>query len=60
MKKLLIYSKNQYDERILLRSIRITNSFIGIGSKGQVNIGEFKKLASDLEPTMTSFELLDI
>lgn len=33
-----------------LRVINVTDSFVGIGEKGQINKAEFQKLADTLEP----------
>lgn len=60
MKKLLIYSRNSKGVNVLLRSVRITADFIGIGKNGQINNEEFKKLSLDLEPTATSHQLLNL
>jgi len=34
-----------------LRVINVHESFVGIGSKGEINKAEFRKLADALEPT---------
>lgn len=61
MKKLLIYRKNlNTGKNELLRSISLFYTFIGIGKWGQINRAEFKSLAEDLEPTLTSFSVIDI
>lgn len=61
MKKLLIYRKNTDTNRNeLLRSVNVFYTFIGIGRWGQINQAEFKSLAEDLEPTSTSFSVIDI
>jgi len=58
MKKLLIYSRNSEGVNVLLRVVRVTIDFIGIGKNGQINNEEFKKLSLDLEPTATSHQII--
>jgi hypothetical protein len=65
IKQLLIYRKSdkigadgKYPN-ILLRTVGIHPTFVGIG-KTSINPGEFKKLAEDLEPTSTSFDVIDL
>ena len=58
MKKLLIYSRNSEGVNVLLRVVRVTTDFIGIGKNGQINNEEFKKLSLDLEPTATSHQII--
>ena len=58
MKKLIIYRSAENNLNQVLRTIRVTADFIGIGKKGQINNEEFKKLALDLEPTATSHEVI--
>jgi hypothetical protein len=58
MKKLIIYRRDENNLNQVLRTIRVTADFIGIGKKGQINNEEFKKLALDLEPTATSHEVI--
>jgi len=60
MKKLLIYSRNSEGVNVLLRSVRVTIDFIGIGKNGQLNNEEFKKLSLDLEPTATSHMIVNL
>lgn len=60
MKKLLIYSRNQNRKNILLRAVRISDSFVGIGKNGQIIDSEFKKLSLDLEPSATSHEVINL
>lgn len=60
MKKLLIFSRDFNGKNILLRAVRVTADFIGIGTKGQINNEEFKKLALDLEPTATSHQIVNL
>lgn len=60
MKKLLIYKRDHNDKNVLLRSVRVTPDFIGIGNKGQINNEEFKKLALDLEPSATSHQIVNL
>ena len=66
IKKLLIYRKSEkigkdgiYPNE-LIRTVGIHASFVGIGAKGQINGLEFKKLSTDLEPTSTSYDVIDI
>lgn len=60
MKKLAIYTEDFNGKKVLLRTVRVNRTFIGIGANGQTNHEEFKKLAQDLEPTSTSFQLLNL
>jgi len=66
IKQLLIYKKSdkigidgKYPN-ILLRTVGIHFTFCGIGKSGTINTVEFKKLAEDLEPTSTSYDVIDI
>ena len=58
MKKLIIYRRDENNLNQVLRTIRETADFLGMGKKGQINNEEFKKLALDLEPTATSHEVI--
>jgi hypothetical protein len=40
-----------------LRVINVTDSFVGIGDKGEINKAEFQKLADALEPNNEGFTI---
>ena len=60
MKKILIYILNENKNKILIRSIRVTPDFIGIGKKGQINQQEFRNFANDLEPNCIAIEITNL
>lgn len=60
MKRLLIYRRDPItDKNILIRRVQISADFVGIGRNGQINHSEFLKLAHDLEPIVTTIEVLN-
>lgn len=58
MKRLFIYLKTD-DKKLLLRTVTVHSSFVGIGKNGAINTSEFKKLADDLEPTSNHYAVVD-
>lgn len=54
MKILKIYRRELNMSNTLIRVIRVTADFMGIGKNGQINNAEFKSLALFLEPEATS------
>lgn len=59
-KKLIISKRISEEEVIVLRVVNVHPSFIGIGKNGQVNPFDFKRLAQDLEPDHTFYNILNI
>lgn len=64
MRKLTIFKyirdDNNYNRiigKLTLRVVNVTDSFTGIGDKGQINKAEFRKLAEDLEPLCEGISL---
>lgn len=60
MKQMIIFRflKDRDDKVIgktLLRVIKVSSSFVGIGARGVINSSEFKKLADALEPHNDGF-----
>jgi len=52
-KRLVIFKRIEEKgviKKVPLRNVTVTDSFIGIGKKGQVLHTEFQRLAEDLEP----------
>lgn len=58
MKRLFIYLKIN-DKKLLLRTVTVHSSFVGIGKLGTINTSEFKKLSEDLEPTSNHYAVVD-
>jgi len=52
-KKLVIFKRIEVKgtiKKIPLRNVTVSDSFVGIGKKGQTVHSEFQRLAEDLEP----------